>query len=573
MDGAMMEIGPYRVTGSDPPQLIYNNGSWDEFANLLFVDNPVGTGFSYVDTNSYLHELPEMADNMITFLEKWFDVFPEFAHDDVCFTCNTFQGNDADNRQIYIAGESYAGQHIPYIAQAIMDRNKDVGKTPWNLKGLLIGNGWISPVDQYLSYLPFAYKAGLIQADTDAAREVEAQQQKCIQRLDQGQKDSVETPECERVMTKILDVTKDKNADVNHTCFNMYDVRLRDDDSCGMNWPPDLEHVTPYLRRKDVVQALNINKDKQSGWTECNGAVGIQFRARNSKPAIQLLPGLLEQVPIVLFAGDQDMICNHLGVQDLINNMQWNGGKGFETSPGNWAPTRDWTFEGEPAGTYQEARNLTYIKFYNSSHMVPFDYPRRTRDMLDRFVNVDISSIGGEPADSRIDGEKAPLTSVGAHPNSTQAENEKENAAKEATWKAYYKSGEVVLVIVVIAAGVWGWYIWRDRRRRAGYRGVLGGEGGSGPGAGGRAARGPMRMGALESFRGGRERDLETADFDEAELDKLDHSGRANGAANGRYADRDREMGREHYDVGGDSEDEDEDGKMIGGEKRSNGHA
>jgi carboxypeptidase D len=90
MDGAMMEIGPYRVTGSDPPQLAYNNGSWDEFANLLFVDNPVGTGFSYVDTNQFLHELPEMADNMITFLEKWFDVFPEFAHDDVCLSLQYF---------------------------------------------------------------------------------------------------------------------------------------------------------------------------------------------------------------------------------------------------------------------------------------------------------------------------------------------------------------------------------------------------------------------------------------------------------------------------------------------------
>jgi hypothetical protein len=82
MDGALMEIGPYRVR--DGGQLEYNDGSWDEFANLLFVDNPVGTGFSYVDTDSYLHELQEMADEFVTFLERWFDVFPEYEHDDVC---------------------------------------------------------------------------------------------------------------------------------------------------------------------------------------------------------------------------------------------------------------------------------------------------------------------------------------------------------------------------------------------------------------------------------------------------------------------------------------------------------
>lgn len=81
MDGAMMEIGPYRV-GKDG-NLRYNNGSWDEFANLLFVDNPVGTGFSYVNTDSYLRELDQMADHFIIFLEKWFALFPEYEKDDV----------------------------------------------------------------------------------------------------------------------------------------------------------------------------------------------------------------------------------------------------------------------------------------------------------------------------------------------------------------------------------------------------------------------------------------------------------------------------------------------------------
>jgi carboxypeptidase D len=80
-DGAMMEIGPYRLKDADTLQP--NNGSWHEFANLLFVDNPVGTGFSYVDTNSYVHELDDMASQFVTFLEKWYRLFPEYEHDDV----------------------------------------------------------------------------------------------------------------------------------------------------------------------------------------------------------------------------------------------------------------------------------------------------------------------------------------------------------------------------------------------------------------------------------------------------------------------------------------------------------
>jgi carboxypeptidase D len=81
MDGALMELGPYRVR--EEGKLVYNEGSWDEFANLLFVDNPVGTGFSYVDTNSYIHELQEMADQFMVFMEKWFALFPEYEHDDL----------------------------------------------------------------------------------------------------------------------------------------------------------------------------------------------------------------------------------------------------------------------------------------------------------------------------------------------------------------------------------------------------------------------------------------------------------------------------------------------------------
>ena len=80
-DGAMMEIGPYRL--KDKENLVYNDGSWHEFANLLFVDNPVGTGFSYVDTNSYVTELDQMAEQFIVFLEKWFAIFPEYEQDDV----------------------------------------------------------------------------------------------------------------------------------------------------------------------------------------------------------------------------------------------------------------------------------------------------------------------------------------------------------------------------------------------------------------------------------------------------------------------------------------------------------
>lgn len=428
-----------------------------------------------------------------------------------------------------------------------------------NLKGLIIGNGWIDPPNQYLSYLPYAYQEGLVQGGTDIAKQIEAQQTLCTQALSSEGAHRVDTNACERVMTSILDLTKKKGGDPMQKCVNMYDIRLRDDDSCGMNWPPDLADVTPYLRRNDVTAALHVDPDKRTGWTECNGAVSANFRAQNSKPSIELLPGLLKEVPILLFSGDRDLICNHLGTESLISNLEFNGGKGFELSPGVTAPRRDWAFENEPAGFWQEARNLTYVVFYNSSHMVPFDYPRRTRDMLDRYMGVDIASVGGKPVDSKIDGEKGPVTSVGGHPNSTAAEEEQKEKLKEAEWRAYQKSGEVVLVLVIVAVSAWAFFIWRSRRNRAEYKGLgLFGAGGSRE-----ALSGAMGM---ENFRDRRSnRDLEAADFDEHELE--DSPGTSH-AKKERYDDDedenkklfdqgDQDMERDRYSIGGSSDDDD----------------
>ncbi|KAK9471386.1 Alpha/Beta hydrolase protein [Dipodascopsis tothii] len=461
MDGQMMEIGPFRV--GEGGILHENKGSWHHYTNLLFVDNPVGTGFSYVDSDSYLHDLPEMASDFLIFMDKFFDIFPEYETDD-----------------LYIAGESYAGMYIPYIADAMLRRNinatSDSTIRELPLKGILLGNGWIDPIRQYLAYLPFAYQSGLIQGGTAEASQVEKQHAKCVAKIEQ---DGVQIgiDECEDILDTILEVSQNKNAPDGKTCRNMYDLRKSDTfPACGVNWPEDLEFVTPYLRKPEVLAALHVNPEKKTGWTECSGAVGKAFNARHSKPAVDLMPFILENIPVVMFNGDQDLICNHVGNEDLITHMSWNGGTGFEETPGGtWAPRLSWTFEGEPAGIYQSARNLTYVLFYNCSHMVPFDEAERSRDMLYRFIDVDYSYYGDErPPSSIIGGD---TSSNSTNPNEPTSEDE-EKRIKEATRQAYYRAGEFALIFVIIAAIGFGAFVIFQRRRerllgkKGGYRTV-----------------------------------------------------------------------------------------------------
>ena len=50
MIGLLQEHGPCRIT-NDSSSVTLNPYSWNNEANVLYIDQPVGTGFSYGDTN------------------------------------------------------------------------------------------------------------------------------------------------------------------------------------------------------------------------------------------------------------------------------------------------------------------------------------------------------------------------------------------------------------------------------------------------------------------------------------------------------------------------------------------
>ena len=68
---------------------------------------------------------------------------------------------------------------------------------------------------------------------------------------------------------------------------------------------------------------------KGGGWGECGGRVSDRFWG-STKPSVHLLPGLLESgLQVMVFSGMQDLICNHVGSERMIENLQWLGDKGF----------------------------------------------------------------------------------------------------------------------------------------------------------------------------------------------------------------------------------------------------
>jgi len=111
MFGLFGENGPLRVsrTGPNAGDLVVglpeSGGSWVDEGDILFVDQPVNTGFSYGD--SYATTMDQIANDMVTFFTTFlFTTHPEYQ-----------------TRDLIISGESYAGKYLPGLATAIHKYN------------------------------------------------------------------------------------------------------------------------------------------------------------------------------------------------------------------------------------------------------------------------------------------------------------------------------------------------------------------------------------------------------------------------------------------------------------------
>ncbi|KAF9006754.1 pheromone-processing carboxypeptidase KEX1 [Cyathus striatus] len=431
-DGLMMEVGPWRWDGKH--SFIAKEGGWEEYTTMVYVDQPAGTGFSYTSTNHYVKTIDDASQEFVTFLENFYKVFPEYK-----------------NMETYLAGESFAGQWIPYYADAVLNSKLQVP-----LRGAAIGNGWIDPKRHYPSYLDYAVKVGILEENSVAWKDAKKHTDDCIAVMDKITDLPMQYNECQSLLLDVVRV-REKTVNGKDTCINIYDVRLDDEKpACGMNWPPDIKPITEFLGRRDVVRALHADAHPGS-WTECRGDVHRAFEETKLNSSFNVLPKVLEKIEVLIFAGDQDLICNYVGLENMIKGLNWNGATGLGS----------WSVNGAPAGTWVSSRNLTYTKIFNASHMAPYDVPHVTHDMILRFMGVNFTALvdGSAKIPSSIGSVSKPIFIGGDEAKPTQSPAKTPEQDK-AMWEAYYNAGSAALVLVLIFFGI-GIFVWcRFRRRR-----------------------------------------------------------------------------------------------------------
>ncbi|RZC53949.1 hypothetical protein C5167_012818 [Papaver somniferum] len=143
-------VGPFHIK-PDGKTLYQNPYSWNQVANVLFLDSPVGVGYSYSNKSEDLLNNGDAstAEDSLAFLSNWLERFPQYK-----------------GREFYLSGERYAGHYVPQLAEAIVKHNKKTGDKSINLKGYMVGNALTDDYNDHLGVFQFMWSAGLISDQT-----------------------------------------------------------------------------------------------------------------------------------------------------------------------------------------------------------------------------------------------------------------------------------------------------------------------------------------------------------------------------------------------------------------------
>lgn len=335
---ALSENGPWWIQDDG---VVKNKFAWTEAANVIYIDQPLGTGFSIAkDPRNFVIDEKKIAEHMKQFFTRFLIKYPEFV-----------------GRAFFLTGESYAGHYIPSIAHHLM-RHPIEGL---NLKGIAIGNGWVDPNVQYPAYADFAYENKLINRKEYLV--AKAGYSLCT-KLIQTNKWPLAMVQCQASTEKLL------------KGLNPYDIRLK----CDV--PPlcyNQTNIFNFLNREDVQKELGV----RTQWESCDALVHVLLVGDWVKDMIHKVADILENgYRVLIYNGDKDFICNWFGGKDWTERVQWRGQRDFVAKQ-----MEEWEIDGKPAGQIKAHDNFAFVRVYDAGHMVPMDKPQPALALIKEFIS------------------------------------------------------------------------------------------------------------------------------------------------------------------------------------------
>ncbi|KAH8201474.1 hypothetical protein TruAng_004398 [Truncatella angustata] len=356
MQAVFREDGPCEFVG-DATEPTLNKNSWNNVANMLYIDQPIGVGFSY-GTNA-VNSTWTAAPYVWILLQAFFSEFPQY-----------------ESRDFAIFTESYGGMYGPEFSRYIQEKNGEIENgtisgTKIDLVALGINNGWFDEVVSEQAYIDFGLRnkyRQLINSTYAAQLQVEL--------------DEVCTPavqNCTLLQTNAACTAASSSCSISSAVrevapnFSTYDVRANSSSDPGQP-PPNFR---AYLYRSDIQAAIGA----QNNYTQCISA-GFGVTGDGARSMLPTLGEILATgVQVLLWAGDADYTCNYLGNYQAANALEWDGQTGF-----NSAELIPYTVNGVEKGLFKTVDNLSWLQVYDAGHQIPFYQPELSLQVFNQTI-------------------------------------------------------------------------------------------------------------------------------------------------------------------------------------------
>ncbi|KAJ7105911.1 serine carboxypeptidase [Mycena epipterygia] len=375
--------GPCRVVNAENGT-VFHPESWNSNANVFFIDQPIGTGFSYAEYGETVSSTEEAAKDIAAFVAIFFAHFSKF------------QG-----RGFHMAGESFAGRYLPVFAAAVYDQNPRLvkaGLLPINLTSVMIGMYPSAPLRSSLTsphrkrddgrayFVALMVRNAVLPSITPTSPghqyrtcvQMKAQLPRCTKWIKESCQDQFDLINCAAALefctTSLLNPYM-------ATGYNQYDLSKK----CGASalCYDEIEEIAKYLNQKEVQALLGVDASV-STFSSCSADVsrGFDRTLDMMRGAAPYVGALLERgVRVLVYVGTYDWICNWRGNEAWTLALEWSGKAEFAGMP-----LREWVVDGRRAGRTRAAGGLTFATVDAAGHMVPYDKPKESLEMVNRWI-------------------------------------------------------------------------------------------------------------------------------------------------------------------------------------------
>ncbi|KAF9042259.1 serine carboxypeptidase [Panaeolus papilionaceus] len=365
--GLFMELGPCRILDEHGPK--FHPESWNNNANLFFIDQPINVGYSYADYGEQVTTTEESAKDIAAFVAIFFEHF-----------------NKLKGRPFHMAGESYGGRYLPVYASEIYDQNPrliEVGLTPINLVSVMIGNGYTD----HATLSPSYYEMACTAASTAPVLSISTcmRMKQALPRCKKWLKEScVDTWDAINCGAAAAFCYNELEEPFFTTKINPYDItRECEGELTKTLCYPMTMHIGNFLDQPSVKKELGV--DPALNYSSVSWFVNMAFSQSLDQfhPTHHYIAALLERgVKALIYVGANDWSCNWIGNQQWTMDLEWSGSDEFRSQE-----LKSWTIDGQKAGLTRSAKGLTFITIDGAGHMVPYDKPKESLFLVKKWLS------------------------------------------------------------------------------------------------------------------------------------------------------------------------------------------